>query len=233
MHAPTLPVCRCRVVFNGAPRYPSSKEADGGPGPGAYTLDGKSWSKTRCSAIKGREKFGSAGLTSAVDVPGPGEYPRLETRQTTVRNTPSYSIRSRAIAKPPAFAVPAPNAHQKVEAADKFEFVAKYNNAPRVAFGKPPKSRVLSEEAAAVFASPGPSEYSIESGFAHLSTLKSIPAFSLVPRRPPPGARAGGRIEPDFHAPIQGCGKQALSHKKTAPSVTLSGRVKFGSPYFM
>lgn len=216
------------VVFDSAPRYPSSKHSDSGPGPGAYILPPE---KVRASTLRGREKFGSAAATTQVDVPGPGEYPRVETTHTRARNPPAYSLKGRPITKPPSFAVPAPNAHQKYEPLNKFQHTDKLTNAPRVIFGRPPVKRELSKDAAAVFASPGPSEYAVDKGYAHVSTIKAAPAFSMVPRRPIGGERAGPKITPSFHKPAEGIGKQALSDKKTAPSVSFSGRVKFGSPY--
>lgn len=221
-----------RVVFGGAPREPSSKHADVGPGPGAYTLPVDRGVRP---TIRGREHFGSA-TTAQAGVAGPGEYPRVETRYTTKRNPPKYSIKGRRIAKPPAFAVPAPNAHQKVEDTVKFQHLAKLTNAPRTVFGPPPRKRELSGVAASVFATPGPSEYVVDPGYKHMSTVPVPPAYSMVPRRPAPGTteRAGGyTITPDFHKPMEGVGKQALSTHKTAPAPTFSGRVKFGSPYMM
>jgi len=82
--------------------------------------------------------------------------------------------------KPSTFSVPAPNAHQKMEPTVKFQYVAKLKNAPRVAFGPPPTKRELSSEATAVFATPGPSEYGVDAGYKHVSTLPRPPAFTMV-----------------------------------------------------
>lgn len=284
------------VLFPAAPRDPPAPKGGATPGPGAYGLPPED--RGQAVSIRGREKFGSATLSSAAAVPGPGSYPRLETVATRDRNPPRYSLKGRRVERPPAFAVPAPNAHQHPEPFNKRQFVAKLHNAPAVRMGPPPKSRkpralsasaVLASATAAAaggaggdkdkekgekeesgagaaagaggaaggagagaaaggagkasalagggmalaalaHATPGPSEYTVEPGFAHLSTLPRVPAFSMVPRRPML-RKAGSHIAPELHAPVQGIGKQPESHKRTAPAVSFSGRVKFGSPY--
>ena len=66
-----------------------------------------------------------------------------------------------------------------------------------------------------------------------LSTVPSAPAFSLAARREDLAVKKRAGMQPDFHKPIEGIGKQALSTSKTLPSPSFSGRTKFGSPYFM
>jgi len=271
------------VLFQAAPRYPPSSKADTTPGPGAYALE-DSLSR-RAAGVRGREKFGSATMTSAVDVPGPGEYPRAETDQTRKRNPPKYSLKGRRVARPPAFEVPAPNAHQHAEPFNKKQFVARLTNPPIVRLGPPPRHGAASDSAARAgagagsdgaggmradsaapggradlaqggaasagapavapekrglhsaaaamaHATPGPSEYAVDPGFKHLSTLARVPAYSMVPRRAP--AKAGGmHITPEFHDAAPATGKQALSGKRTAPAPSLGGRTRFGSPYFL
>jgi hypothetical protein len=79
-HAHTHPAAHPPARLPRSPRYPSSKHADSGPGPGAYAPP---LPKGPTYTLRGREAFGSATFGSFMDVPGPGEYPRVETRQTT------------------------------------------------------------------------------------------------------------------------------------------------------
>lgn len=94
---------------------------------------------------------------------------------------------------------------------------------------KGPKKPLISAEIAAMArSSPAPTDYS--PSFNFVSTIASTPAFSMIPRRPP--VKAGGmHIAPEFHNCVAGIGKQPLAGKKTAPSVSISGRTKFGSVY--
>lgn len=213
-----------KMIFSTAPRYPSGSKGDMTPGPGAYQIDGRELKPVH---IRGREKFGTQVLSSAAEVPGPGEYPRLETAQTTKHNPPAASLKSRPLEKPAGFSSPAPNQYQKMQPINKIEYVTNLKNAPGVKMGKPPKPKNTLRES--IFASPGPGEYGTNEGIKQLSTLPASPAFSITPRRETKFGAA--RVTPAFHKPMEGIGKQPLSEKKTAPSPSFSGRVSFGSVY--
>jgi hypothetical protein len=95
---------------------------------------------------------------------------------------------------------------------------------------KGPKKPLISADIAAMArSSPAPTDYS--PSFNFVSTLPRTPAFSMVPRRAQ--YKPGGHVCPEFHDCVPGIGKQPLAGKKTAPSVSFSGRSKFGSPYFL
>lgn len=222
------------VPFGTSVRQPGSgKDAATGPGPGAYPLD-NALKSLRPISLRGREVFGSIRVSSTAEVPGPGEYTRVDTKQTLRKNPPEYTLKSRRVPKAQQLFTPAPSAHQPIESVSKYQHLTKYPNQPSIKFGKPPRARSAVQIRKAAAVAPGPGEYAkAQEEFVLLSTVKAAPSFSMVPRREDLAVKKKQVMQPDFHKPMAGTGKQPLSSYKTLPSPSFSGRHKFGSPYFM
>lgn len=235
---------RSREQFGSSVR---SSAADG-PGPGEYPRADTGQTRKRNQprfSIKGRRP----PLKSVLDTPAPNTHQHMEPfnkRQhlaklpnpPCVRIGPPPKLLSGAPPPPPPSAA-SPAAADGGKGGDggksgdggKGDAAADAAPAPaEAAAAKATGSGKHSAAAALAYATPGPSEYVVDPCYRLLSTIQTVPSFTLLPRRPPL-KNAGLHITPEFHNVLEGIGKQPLSQKKTAPSVSFSGRVKFGSVY--
>lgn len=221
------------IPFGTGVRQPGVKDEGSGPGPGAYPLPAVQDS-LRPILFRGREKFGSIIQGTSKDVPGPGEYVRLDTHQTRKDMPRSISLKGRPAVRQQNLYTPAPSAHQKPQPINKYSHLSNKKNAPSIKFGQVPRSSSASAIRKQYTSNPAPCDYyGAEVEYVKLSTVQTAPAFSLSARFPSAEEKSKARIQPDFHKPMEGIGKQPLSTHKTLPSPSFSGRTKFGSPYFM
>jgi len=209
-----------RILIGTAPRFPSSKNADQGPGPGAYEVKAQ---KGPSYTIRNREKFGTEGVTSAVSVPGPGTHTRLETNQTRKKNAPAYSLKPRRVLTKTSDFTPAPGHTQHIQSASEKQVLSTKANLSSVKFGTSTRD---DKAAGPSTGDIGPGEY--KPNFLSISDYAKPPKYTIAGRWRPTRTNP---IEPELRPLPPGIGKQVSSTIKTAPAFTMSGRTKFGSPY--
>lgn len=80
-----------------------------------------------------------------------------------------------------------------------------------------------------------PGEYALRDsmGSQALSTKPSARAATIRSRRQQPTKPASNRTGPGCYAVQQAMGKQVSSRHRSGPAASLSGRTKFGSPYYI
>lgn len=220
------------IPFGTSVRQPALRGDEGGPGPGAYPLPATFASNH--IVFRGRETFGSISQGTAKDVPGPGEYVRMDTEQTRTDLPRPVALKGRPVVRQQNLFTPAPSAHQRPEPMNKYSHLSTKRNAPSIKFGQVPRSSSASAIRKQYTSNPAPCDYyGAEVEYVKLSTVSNPPAFSLSSRHADPATKSKSRVQPDFHKPIEGIGKQSLSNYKTLPAPSMAGRTKFGSPYFM
>lgn len=218
-HDSSLPA-DSKVVFGTAPRF-AKAAADSGPGPGAYSLPPQ---RAVAFSLRFREKFGTAGLTSAKDNPAPGHVVRLETGMTRKKNAPAFSLRARRVQTKTNDFTPAPGHSQHMTVASEGVFDSTKPNLPGIKFttaGRP-------EAATSSLPDVGPGAYDALRGEFLIEGNRRVPAWSMKGR---PKARAADRVQPDFHADTAWQREVPISTLRSAPAFSMSSRTKFGDPY--
>jgi hypothetical protein len=209
-----------RILIGTAPRWASSKNADQGPGPGAYEVKAQ---KGPSYSIRSREKFGSQMNTTKGEVPGPGTHKRLETGMTRKKNAPAYSLKPRRVITSTADFTPAPGHTQHIASASEKQVLSTKSNLPSMKFGTGGRD---SKEEMPSTGDIGPGEY--RPNFQSISDYPNVPGYTMAGRWKP---IKGNRIEPELRMLPAGIGKQVSSTIRSAPAFSMSGRTKFGSPY--
>ncbi len=212
----TLP----RVLIGTAPRFPGSKNADQGPGPGAYEVKAI---KGPAYSIRHREKFGAQMSSSSSEVPGPGTHTRLETGMTRKKNAPAYSLKSRRAPGKGNNNTPAPGHTQHIQAASEKQILSTKSNLPSMKFGTSGRDEAGAGPSTGDL---GPGEYA--PNFHRISDYPNPPRFTMAGRWKD---RDAAHIQPDMQMLPPGIGKQVMSTIKSAPAFSMSGRTKFGSMY--
>jgi hypothetical protein len=210
-----------KVLIGTAPRFPSSKNADQGPGPGAYDVKAE---RGPAYTIRSREKFGSQLATTAIEVPGPGTHTRLETNMTRKKNAPAFSLRARRPMFKASDFTPAPGHTQHVGSASEKQVESTKANLPSMKFGT--GGRDAGKAGMPSTGDIGPGEY--RPNFYRISDYPNPPKFTMAGRGRPPRSKT---VEPELAMLPGGIGKQVASTIKTAPAFSMSSRTKFGSPY--
>lgn len=186
------------------------------PAPNQYNLPrerGLSYS------IRGREKFGSVAENVGNPNCGPGTYPRVDTKFVQKNAAPAYTIRAGRPTTVSRYPTPAPGHSQRIEPASSYQHVSRYRNVSSIAFGSSQRIDHFKSASGDV----GPGEYGV--GNDRALSLHPNPRKSTLSFRHPEPASALNRA--GLRPATPGIGRQIVSTKKTAPSFSLSGRVKF------
>lgn len=211
---------QARVVVGTAPRFYEHHDGDT-PGPGAYTV---ALAKGPSYSVRSRETFGTQTAGTATQTPGPGTHGRLETSMTRKQNAPAYTLRGRRAILKNSTITPAPGHTQHVAAASEKQVLAGKPNIPGILFGT---SERRAADAGGSTGELGPGEYA-NGDITLLTGHRKPPKYTMGVK---PKERGALRVQPQLYLVPGGVGKQVVSSLKTAPAFTMSGRVKFGSPY--
>lgn len=187
-----------------------------GPAPNQYTLPRESGTSY---SLRSREKFGSISENVGNPNCGPGTYPRVDTKFVQKNVAPSYTMRSGRPTTVSRYPTPAPGHSQRLDPASTYQHSSKYRNVPSIAFGTSTRIDHFKSASGDV----GPGEYGVGNDRA-LSTHPNPRKSTMSFRHPEP---ASSLNKAGLRPATPGIGPQVVSTRKTAPSFSMSGRVKF------
>jgi hypothetical protein len=222
-----------RPVFGTTPRSQRTKKRSAVPGPGSYKSKdsiGRQHDSRKESAplftLRSRETFGSTA--NPKDVPGAGTYQTGEMRKANSKHPtgPQYSFARSKAEQLVRSTTPGPGTYKSNSSLGQQLLSQKAKSGDYV-FGKSDRTQALPTNQAE-------SEDSYAKvdavGKQRQSTKQTLPAWQFGTSTRPSNRMNHNPGPATYRAP-RSIGRQGQSQKKSAPSCSMSGREKFGSPW--